>query len=129
MKVAVWLIGAMVLFCGVGVYVKAPQDLHPEIPVQTVLYIGNRTWQEPWVDTYCQDSEALPAKLAETEYRYVVIEPQDADCRELLDLLQRTQPLAQTILLGNEDLRILAGEYRMDYRYYQKDGEGNDFRS
>lgn len=129
MRVVTWLIGVMVLFCGVGVYVKAPQDFFSEIPVKTMLYIGERTWQEPWVDTYSQDSEALPDKLSGTEYRYVVVEPQDANCRELLDLLQRTQPLAQTILLGDEDLRILAGEYRMEYRYYQKDGIRNDFRS
>lgn len=134
MRVVAWLIGAAVLFCGVTVYVKAPSELivasaMEQVPQKAVLYIGDRQWPESWVDAYPEDAEELPEKLAGIEYRCIVVQPGDADCRNLLCLLQRTQPLARVILLGDEDLRPLAGEYRMEYRYYEKDGGQNGFGS
>lgn len=134
MRLVAWLIGAAVLFCGVTVYVKAPSDLivasaMEQVPQKAVLYIGDREGLEPWVDAYPEDKEALPDKLAAIEYRCVVVQPRNTDCRELLNLLQRTQPLAKVILLGDEDLRPLAGEYRMEYRYYEKDRDQNGFGS
>lgn len=119
MRVVAWLIGAVVLLCGVGVYVKAPTA--EMVATKTVLYIGSEKWSEPWVEAYPEDSEALVDKLAGTEYQCVVVQPQNADCCELLNLLQRTQPLARLILVGDEDLRELAGAYRMEYRFYEKD--------
>lgn len=120
MKIAAWLIGGVVFLCGLSLYVKAPQDMCvvtavEKVPTKAVLYIGDGAYQEPWADVYPEESAELRERLAGTEYRCVVYQPRDEDCIQMLILLRRTQPLAQTILLGDDGLRRLAGEYRMDY--------------